>query len=47
VAFDQPDRFIGVALETAGSELTNQAAAGVLSRVLGRPVRFRRLPMRS
>ncbi|MGN6679656.1 MAG: NmrA/HSCARG family protein [Streptosporangiaceae bacterium] len=45
LAFDQPDKFIGVALEIAGSELTNRAAAEVFSRVLGRPVRFRRLPM--
>ncbi len=45
LAFDQPGRFIGAAVEIAGSELTNQAAAEVFSRVLGRPVRFRRLPM--
>lgn len=45
LAFEQPDRFIGVALEIAGSELTNQAAAEVFSRVLGRKVRFWRLPM--
>ena len=32
-------------MEIAGSELTNQAAAGAFSRVLGRRVRFRRLPM--
>jgi len=45
LAFELPERFIGVALEIAGSELTNPAAAEVFSRVLGRPVRFRRLPM--
>src|SRR6266704_4947009 len=38
-------RFIGAAVEIAGSELTNQAAAEVFSRVLGRRVKFRRLPM--
>jgi uncharacterized protein YbjT (DUF2867 family) len=45
LAFDQPDKFIGVALEIAGSELTNRAAAEIFAQVLGRPVRFRRLPM--
>ena len=45
LAFEFPERFIGVALEIAGSELTNPEAAEVFSRVLGRPVRFRRLPM--
>jgi uncharacterized protein YbjT (DUF2867 family) len=45
LAFDQPDAFIGVELEIAGSELTNRAAADVFSRVLGRRVKFRRLPM--
>jgi hypothetical protein len=32
-------------LEIAGSELTNPEAAQVFSRVLGMPVRFRKLPM--
>jgi uncharacterized protein YbjT (DUF2867 family) len=45
LAFEQPDHFIGIALEIAGSELTNQAAAGVFSQVHGRRVKFRRLPM--
>jgi uncharacterized protein YbjT (DUF2867 family) len=45
LAFSQPDRFIGAAVEIAGSELTNPEAAEVFSRVLGRPVRFWRLPM--
>ena len=45
LVFEQPDRFVGTALEIAGSELTNLAAAEVFSRVLGRRVRFRRLPM--
>jgi uncharacterized protein YbjT (DUF2867 family) len=45
LAFEQPGHFIGAALEIAGSELTNQAAAEVFSRVLGRRVKFRRLPM--
>ena len=45
LAFEQPGRFIGAAVEIAGSELTNQAAAEVFSRVLSRRVTFRRLPM--
>lgn len=45
LAFDQPDRFIGAAVEIAGSELTNPEAAEVFARVLGHPVRFRRLPL--
>lgn len=45
LAFARPDEFLGVELEIAGSELTNRQAADVFARVLGRPVRFRRLPM--
>jgi uncharacterized protein YbjT (DUF2867 family) len=45
LAFDRPDEFIGTELEIAGSELTNRQAAEVFGRVLGRPVKFRRLPM--
>ena len=45
LAFSRPDDFIGRALEIAGSELTNRQAAEVFARVLGRPVKFRRLPM--
>ncbi len=44
-AFDRPREFVGAQLEIAGSELTNEQAAEVFARVLGRPVRFRRLPM--
>jgi uncharacterized protein YbjT (DUF2867 family) len=45
LAFERPNDFTGLALEIAGSELTNPQAAQVFSRVLGRTVRFRRLPM--
>jgi len=45
LAFDRPKEFIGTELEIAGSELTNPEAAQVFSRVLGRPVKFRKLPM--
>ena len=36
---------MGLELEIAGSELTNPQAAQVFSRVLGKPVRFQKLPM--
>jgi uncharacterized protein YbjT (DUF2867 family) len=45
LAFGHPKDFIGLELEIAGSELTNLEAAQVFSRVLGKPVKFRRLPM--
>jgi uncharacterized protein YbjT (DUF2867 family) len=45
LAFERPKEFIGDAVEIAGSELTNPEAAQVFSRVLGKPVKFQRLPM--
>src|SRR5262249_44165843 len=45
LAFAQPDRFIGLELEIAGSELTSTDAAKVFSRVLGRRVRVYHLPL--
>jgi hypothetical protein len=45
LAFDRPEDFIGYELEIAGSELTIRQAAEVFARVLGHPVKFRRLPM--
>lgn len=45
LAFERPGEFIGLELEIAGSELTNPEAAQVFSRVLGKPVKFKRLPM--
>jgi uncharacterized protein YbjT (DUF2867 family) len=45
LAFERPGDFIGLELEIAGSELTNPEAAQVFSRVLGKPVKFQRLPM--
>jgi uncharacterized protein YbjT (DUF2867 family) len=44
LAFAQPERFIGLELEIAGSELTSPEAAEVFSRVLGRRVRAHHLP---
>jgi uncharacterized protein YbjT (DUF2867 family) len=45
LAFERPGDFIGLELEIAGSELTNIEAAKVFSRVMGKPVRFKKLPM--
>ncbi len=45
LAFERPEEFLGMELEIAGSELTNAEAAQVFSRVLGKPVKFRKLPM--
>jgi len=45
LAFERPKEFIGMDLEIAGSELTNSEAAQIFSRVLGKPVKFQRLPM--
>src|SRR5713101_211128 len=45
LAFERPKDFIGLELEIAGSELTNPEAAKVFSRVLGKPVKFKKLPM--
>jgi len=45
LAFERPQDFLGLELEIAGSELTNLEAAQVFSRVMGKPVKFRRLPL--
>ena len=45
LAFERPKDFFGLELEVAGSELTNLEAAKVFSRVLGKPVKFRKLPL--
>jgi len=45
LAFARPKEFIGKTLEIAGSELTNLEAAKVFSRVLGKPVKFQKLPL--
>jgi uncharacterized protein YbjT (DUF2867 family) len=45
LAFERPGEFIGMELEIAGSELTNVEAAQVFSRVLGKPVKVRKLPL--
>jgi uncharacterized protein YbjT (DUF2867 family) len=45
LAFERPTEFIGKELEIAGSELTNLEAAKTFSRVLGKPVKFQKLPL--
>jgi uncharacterized protein YbjT (DUF2867 family) len=45
LAFERPKDFIGSELEIAGSELTNPEAAQIFGRVLGKPVKFKKLPM--
>ncbi len=45
LAFARPGDFTGAELEIAGSELTNPQAAEIFSRVLGRRVKFQRLPL--
>ncbi len=45
LAFERPAEFIGKELEIAGSELTNSDTAQVFSRVLGKPVKFQKLPL--
>ncbi len=45
LAFERPKEFVKTELEIAGSELTNVEAAQVFSRVLGKPVKFQKLPM--
>jgi uncharacterized protein YbjT (DUF2867 family) len=45
LAFSRPQEFIGAELEIAGSELTNIEAAQVFSSVLGKKVKFHKLPM--
>ena len=45
LALTQANRFIGKALEIAGDELTPPEIAATFARVMGRPVKSRRLPL--
>jgi uncharacterized protein YbjT (DUF2867 family) len=45
LAFEKPEEFLNIALEIAGDEFTNPEAADIFSRVLGRKVRYKKLPM--
>jgi uncharacterized protein YbjT (DUF2867 family) len=44
-AFARPMEFIGAEIEIAGSEVTNREAAEIFGRVLGKKVKFQRLPL--
>jgi uncharacterized protein YbjT (DUF2867 family) len=43
--FDRGGEMIGQAIEIAGDELTNIEAAATFTRVMGRPVKFTRIPL--
>ena len=45
LAFERPKQFIGMELEIAGSELTPRQTADTFGRVMGKPVKYGRLPM--
>lgn len=45
LSFERPKELLGAELEIAGSELTNPDAAKVFSRVLGKPVKFQKIPL--
>lgn len=44
-AFEHPEKTLNRAVEIAGDELTNPQIAATFSRVMGREVKFKRLPM--
>jgi len=45
LAFEKPGEFLNVAIEIAGDQFTNPEAAEIFTKVLGRKVRYKRLPM--
>ena len=45
LAFDKPREYIGKALDIVGDEMTLPEAAKVFSRVIGKPVEYRELPV--
>ena len=45
LAFERPKDFLGLELEIAGSELTNSQTVQVFSRVMGKPIKFQKLPL--
>jgi uncharacterized protein YbjT (DUF2867 family) len=44
LAFSRPRDFVGQAVDLAGAELTNPEAAAIFSRVMDRPVTFKKIP---
>jgi uncharacterized protein YbjT (DUF2867 family) len=45
LAFSNPDRWLGRAVDLAGDELTMPEVAGAFGRVIGRPVEYVEMPM--
>jgi uncharacterized protein YbjT (DUF2867 family) len=45
IAFENPETYIGKALEIAGDELTMPQTAETLSKVVGRPIAFNEIPL--
>jgi hypothetical protein len=43
--FDEPQRFIGQSIDIASDELSNPKVAATFSKVLGRTVNYKKLPM--
>ncbi|MDP8207839.1 MAG: NmrA/HSCARG family protein [Candidatus Electryonea clarkiae] len=44
-AYEKPEKFIGLAFDIASDELTNPEIAQTFGRVMGRPIRYNKLPM--
>lgn len=44
-AFANPEKYLGKTIELAGDNLTNEEVASTMAEVLGRKVKFRRLPL--
>jgi uncharacterized protein YbjT (DUF2867 family) len=45
LAFDNRDEFIGATIEIAGDQLSNLEIAAIFGKVMGIPVRYKKLPM--
>lgn len=45
LACERPDEFIGRAIEIAGDEVTMEQAAAVFSQAIGKPVRYKQVPI--
>jgi uncharacterized protein YbjT (DUF2867 family) len=44
-AFANPEKYIGMAIDVAGDELTNEQVASIMTEVLGYPVKFKLFPL--
>lgn len=45
LAFDQPEKFKGIALEIAADEITNLQRVEIFSKVMGRKIKFSKMPL--